>query len=514
MVRRSSRPACGVVCLAAVVLLAACEPEQAPRFTAPWADGEVSHYDVLGAGGKVTGTATFTLTRTAEGWRLDHEQRTLGRTSGAVEMDAGLWPLRAWSGAGQQRVETTYSPTSITTQVSGGKAAAKTVTVARPPAPVDNDQVLVVQRALPLRVGYATRYDNVLPSQGAVIPTRLRVVRAETITVPAGTFATYRVSMSAGAFLHRAWYGREAPHLLVKYENRQSQAVFALRAWQAAAGAPRSGNPASAPVAPPRAGPPPLRIGLLAVIVLFQLPLMIALPLVLARFLRRRFDIGWKVFGAGALTFVASQVVHIPLNWALGFLGMPRGLGLLPLPLLAVAVGLSAGLCEEVARFVTLRWILKRARGWAAALQFGAGHGGIEAIILGVLVLLGLVNMLIFRFVPPAKLGVPPDQAGQVAAAVEAFWLAPWHQAALGGLERVFAVMCHLGMTVLVMRAVTRGRVRWLLAAILVHTVLDAGAVYAMREWGLLATEGLVALKGIALLWLTLALREPGPTAK
>ncbi|MEJ5200433.1 MAG: YhfC family glutamic-type intramembrane protease, partial [Anaerolineae bacterium] len=131
--------------------------------------------------------------------------------------------------------------------------------------------------------------------------------------------------------------------------------------------------------------------------ILIQLPLMILFPLLLGGWIRRRYGMGWGLFAAGALTFVASQVVHLPLNYALGLLGGGRGVALWPLPLMAVVAGLSAGVCEEGARWVALRFFLKRTRGWRSALQFGAGHGGGEAIIFGLLVLANFVTMLVLR---------------------------------------------------------------------------------------------------------------------
>ena len=48
--------------------------------------------------------------------------------------------------------------------------------------------------------------------------------------------------------------------------------------------------------------------------------LMIGLPLALFWVLRARVQATWRIIGIGAATFVASQVVHIPLNM---FLLMP-----------------------------------------------------------------------------------------------------------------------------------------------------------------------------------------------
>jgi Raf kinase inhibitor-like YbhB/YbcL family protein len=256
---------------------------------------------------------------------------------------------------------------------------------------------------------------------------------------------------------------------------------------------------------------PPLPLPLLLAILLLQLPLMLVVPLLLGRWVRRRFDVGWAVFGVGALTFVASQVVHIPLNWAVGLIGAPpRGLGLLPLPALAAAAGLSAGLCEELARFVTLRFIYRRARGYEAALQFGAGHGGIEAMILGLLVAASLVTMLMLR-VSPGILKLTPDQSWQVESAAAAFWASPWYMAVLGGVERLFAMTSHVLFTVLVMRAVTRGKPGWLLLAILAHAALDALAVVCVKTLGPVWTEVLLAIWGVIAVALIVRMRAPRP---
>ncbi|MEJ2513403.1 MAG: hypothetical protein P8Y72_17630, partial [Anaerolineales bacterium] len=42
--------------------------------------------------------------------------------------------------------------------------------------------------------------------------------------------------------------------------------------------------------------------------------MMIALGLVVGFYLKQRFSLSWSLFGAGALTFIASQVLHIPFN--------------------------------------------------------------------------------------------------------------------------------------------------------------------------------------------------------
>ena len=63
----------------------------------------------------------------------------------------------------------------------------------------------------------------------------------------------------------------------------------------------------------------------------------------------------------------------------------------------AVFYGLSAGLFEEIARYLTYRFWLKDSQNWKSGLMFGAGHGGIEAMILGALALLSLIQAYVLR---------------------------------------------------------------------------------------------------------------------
>src|SRR5258707_6915590 len=151
--------------------------------------------------------------------------------------------------------------------------------------------------------------------------------------------------------------------------------------------------------------------------------LMMGLPFVLAAFLARRLGLRWGLFWVGAVTFIASQIVHLPLNAVLGGLGLikPATAGW-PLVVFAVVLGLSAGLCEELARYLVLLFWLKRDRSWRAALMFGAGHGGVESFIFGVIAAIGTINIFVLRNVDPARLGVTADKLPAVQAQIAAAW--------------------------------------------------------------------------------------------
>ena len=391
------KPFSAPVLLAGLVLLllVACGgPAAQPlAFTPPpWSDGEVSSYDVIGRDAAPLGAASWTWRSAPAGWRQAYELSLAGRADrGEVVVGPDLHSLRSWRELSGKRFEAEYGADAITITTTGanGKGASKTL---KPAADaVDNDVSLQAQRALPLAAGYSVGYTDVIPTTGSLARVRLTVTGAETITVPAGTFPAWRVEMDFGSGKHDAWYGQEAPHPLVKYVNRGSGAAFVLRSLGTGQPAPAAGSAGNTPGAPQDAAasqdavasaskkPSPIGVPMLLSSLLIQLPLMVAFPIVLGWWIRRRYGVGWGIFWAGALTFVASQVVHLPLNYALGLLGGGRGVALWPLPMVALVAGLSAGVCEEGARWITLRFFLKRARGWRPGLQFGAGHGVVSA---------------------------------------------------------------------------------------------------------------------------------------
>jgi uncharacterized membrane protein YhfC len=115
-----------------------------------------------------------------------------------------------------------------------------------------------------------------------------------------------------------------------------------------------------------------------------------ALPIVLYRKLRPRFGLVPReaILGIGVFALFA-MVIERALH---GFmLGNAVTVGWLANPAVFVIYGaLAAGVCEEVGRFLGMKWLISREPGAldrrGPALGYGIGHGGAEAWIVGVLV--------------------------------------------------------------------------------------------------------------------------------
>jgi uncharacterized membrane protein YhfC len=245
--------------------------------------------------------------------------------------------------------------------------------------------------------------------------------------------------------------------------------------------------------------------------------LMMALPVGLGIILARHYGLGWRLFWIGAVTFVASQAVHIPLNIGLtrlaagGYLSTPPAQWKLLTN--AVILGLTAGLCEETARYLVYRWWIKPARTWREGLMFGAGHGGVEAIIFGALAGLAFVQLAALQNVDLNTLGLSAEQLAALQKQIAEYWSAPWYASLLGAVERAFALCFHLSAAIMVLQVFRRRNILWLAAAILWHTVTNAIAVYVSQTWGIYAAEAVIAGVAVMSLGLVFALRGREPVA-
>jgi uncharacterized membrane protein YhfC len=180
----------------------------------------------------------------------------------------------------------------------------------------------------------------------------------------------------------------------------------------------------------------------------------------------------------------------------------------LPLWMNAAILGLLAGMFEETARYILFKFILKNSRTWKEGVLVGLGHGGTEAVIIGIFAALAFVNMLIYRNVDLATVpSIPPEQLELAKQQVAAYWSAPVYTAFTGFFERLFAVCLHVSLSVMVLYALARKRPLWFWLALLWHALVDAVAVYIGQTVGILQTEGLVAVFAVISLGIVFRMR-------
>jgi uncharacterized membrane protein YhfC len=243
--------------------------------------------------------------------------------------------------------------------------------------------------------------------------------------------------------------------------------------------------------------------------------LIMSFAIGLGIFIIRKYGLGWRPYWVGGAVFIASQVFHIPFNrWLLQPMIQDSILPALVegwhLSATAIMIGLSAGLFEETARYCAYRWWLKDDRSWAKGLLFGAGHGGVEALLVAGLVLLTYIQMVAIRGQDLASL-VPPKQLELAQIQVSAFWSATWYDSLLSFVERALTIPVQISLSVLVLQVFLRGGYRWYWFAVGWHTLLDAVAVYSAQSFGIYMAEGLLAIFTAVSIALILALRDGKP---
>lgn len=114
--------------------------------------------------------------------------------------------------------------------------------------------------------------------------------------------------------------------------------------------------------------------------------------------------------------------------------------------LFAMIIGLSAGVFEEGARFLLMKYFLKK-RNWHSGFIFGAGHGGVEVVIF--------YGMPVFITIFSGANGI--TDTGIM----------------IGGFERIVAMMLHISFSIMVLLSVVKKRWIYFIAAIIIHGFVD-----------------------------------------
>jgi len=243
--------------------------------------------------------------------------------------------------------------------------------------------------------------------------------------------------------------------------------------------------------------------------------LAIILPFLLGWALLKKLKSTWRPFIAGIGTFILSQIIHIPLlllfTLALSNPGLStESVQSSPFFIAAYAliIGLLTGLCEELTRyFVFRRWYSKGT--WNDSVMLGAGHGGVECIILaGFLVLFSLMRMLAIRDGDMSGIVIPGAEAVILQEQAGIFFNIPWWKPFIALMERFFAIPIDIGMSVLVMSGVRSKSLHPVVAAIALHSAVDGIAVLCLSlKAPIWAVEVFAAICGILSILYTLSQR-------
>ena len=217
----------------------------------------------------------------------------------------------------------------------------------------------------------------------------------------------------------------------------------------------------------------------------------------------------------GAATFLLfALILEKPIQNVLAFptaMGLPdhavsRFLSANPI-LPGLVSGLFPGVFEETGRLVAFKTILRKRKNRETSISYGIGHGGFEVIlILGMtyiqyIAYAVMINTGIIGTVMDQVASLAPEQLGNVESVVNLLTGFSFADLGIAFVERIFAVLFHIGASILVFYACRNKKSFWLYPfAILLHTSVDfIGAlsifnVIHLSPWVL---EGIIAVFGL-----------------
>jgi uncharacterized membrane protein YhfC len=216
--------------------------------------------------------------------------------------------------------------------------------------------------------------------------------------------------------------------------------------------------------------------------------LAIIVPIVIALIWKKKKNEKLSTILVGAATFFLfvfvlekpiQNVLIFPTTMGLQEHGLSRFINARPV-LLAFLVGLFPGVFEETGRLVAYKTVLKNRKNRETSISYGIGHGLFEvmfvigATFITYFVYAMMINSGTFGSVIDAALAKAPAQADAIYSIVDQIRTASFGYVAVVLYERVFAVLYHIGASVLVFYACKDKKKFWLYPlAIVIHTILD-----------------------------------------
>ena len=242
--------------------------------------------------------------------------------------------------------------------------------------------------------------------------------------------------------------------------------------------------------------------------------LAIIVPIVIALIWKKKKNEKISTILVGAATFLLfvivlekpiQNVLILPTAMGLQEHGLSRFINARPV-LWAFLVGLFPGVFEETGRLVAYKTVLKNRKNRETSISYGIGHGLFEvmfvigATFITYFVYALMINSGTFGSVIDAALAKAPAQADAIYSTVDQIRTASFGYVAVVMYERVFAVLYHIGASVLVFYACKDKKKFWLYPlAIVIHTILDGMLGLSMAgviQLSTFATEAIMTVVG------------------
>lgn len=210
--------------------------------------------------------------------------------------------------------------------------------------------------------------------------------------------------------------------------------------------------------------------------------LMIAIPVCFFICWRRKHreqtKISWLIAGAAGFV-ISARMLEVGVHYFCIVADNPVSRFINGNAAAFVLYGITmAGIFEECGRLIILKYILKKDRTRENAVIYGIGHGGIEilTVLLPAMILYLAIAVMFSQGDTEAALktlNITEETATAALPSVQAAAAFDYAMMAMNVMERLLAMLIHIGLTIVVYYGVVNAKKLCLPAAILLHMLAD-----------------------------------------
>ena len=244
--------------------------------------------------------------------------------------------------------------------------------------------------------------------------------------------------------------------------------------------------------------------------------LMIVIPLVFFVWWRRKYKeqtrISWLIAGAAGF-IVSARVLELGAHYFCIVADNPVSRFINGNTAAFVLYGIvMAGIFEECGRHIVLKYIMKKNHTRENAVLYGIGHGGIEilAVILPSMIMYLAIAVLFSSGDTESALkalNITEETATAALPSVQAAASYGYALAVMNVIERLFAMLVHIGLTVIVYYGVRNAKKICLPIAVILHMLVDTfPALYQRGIVPLWTVEVWAALWAAVIVFITVKL--------
>ena len=219
--------------------------------------------------------------------------------------------------------------------------------------------------------------------------------------------------------------------------------------------------------------------------------LMIAIPVCFFICWRRKHreqtKISWLIAGAAGFV-ISARMLEVGVHYFCIVADNPVSRFINGNTAAFVLYGITmAGIFEECGRLIILKYILKKDRTRENAVIYGIGHGGIEilTVFLPAMILYLAIAVMFSQGDTEAALktlNITEETATAALPSVQAAAAFDYAMMAMNVMERLLAMLIHIGLTVIVYYGVVNAKKLCLPAAILLHMLADTFPALYQRD--------------------------------